>query len=138
VAAKNNYATVDNHQDVELITKLSSGNISRQPRWASQPTAAHSPNACIKVSSPQVTRASIKASQRVKLLGQSTQPTKNNTTTPPAATHQEHHHNQDHITITKSPPHNQPCSCVEQQGRFTPQHTIKSNHPSKPKTNMVT
>jgi hypothetical protein len=45
VAVKKNYATVDNHQDVELITKLPSGNISSQPRWASQPTAAHSPNA---------------------------------------------------------------------------------------------
>jgi hypothetical protein len=38
---------------------------------------------------------------------------------------QEHHHQQDHITITESPPHNQPCSCVEQQERFTPQHIIK-------------
>jgi hypothetical protein len=37
VAVKKNYATIDNHQDVELITKLPSENISRQPRWASQP-----------------------------------------------------------------------------------------------------
>jgi hypothetical protein len=52
VALKNNKATVDNHQNVELITKLLSENISRQPRWASQPTATHSPYACTKVSSP--------------------------------------------------------------------------------------
>jgi hypothetical protein len=39
-----------------------------------------------------------------------TQLTKNNTTTPPTATHQEYHHSQDHIIITKSPQHNQPCS----------------------------
>jgi hypothetical protein len=38
---------------------------------------------------------------------------------------QEHHHHQDHITTTESPPHNQPCSCVEQQRIFTPQHIIK-------------
>jgi hypothetical protein len=45
VAVKKNNATIDNRQDVELITKLLSGNISRQPRWASQPTVAHSPSA---------------------------------------------------------------------------------------------
>jgi hypothetical protein len=67
-------------------------NIPGQPSRANQPTAAHSSNAWAKVSSPQVTKASIKTSQEVKLLGREHQPTKNNTTTPPTASHQEHHH----------------------------------------------
>jgi hypothetical protein len=87
---------------------------------------------------PPGNKGQYKSTTKGKFARPRTQPTKNNTTTPPTATHQEHHHGQDHITITESPPHNQPCSCVEQHGRFTPQHTIKSNHPSKPKTNMVT
>jgi hypothetical protein len=104
VAVKNNYATIDNHQNFELITKLPSENISRQPRWASQHTAAHSPNSCIKVSSPQVTKASIKASQRENLLGQKhsrprrtlphhqQQHTKNTTTVKTTSPSLNHHH----------------------------------------------
>jgi hypothetical protein len=74
----------------------------------------------------------------VKFAWPRPQPTKNNTTTPPTATHQEHHHSQDHIIITESPSHNQPCSFVEQQGRFTPPAHHQINQTIKPMTNMVT
>jgi hypothetical protein len=67
----------------------------------SQPIAAHSPNACIMVSSLQVTKASIKASKRVKLLGQehsrprttpAHQHTKNTTTVKTTSPSLNHHH----------------------------------------------
>jgi hypothetical protein len=138
VAIKKNKATVDNHQNVELITKLLSENISRQTRWASQPRAAHSPNACTKVSSPQVTKTSIKASQRVKFARPRTQPTKNNTTTP------AHQHTKNTTTVkTTSPSLNHhhtinPAHELSNREDLHHQHTIRSTKPSKPKTNMVT
>jgi hypothetical protein len=52
----------------------------------------HSSNAWTKVLSSQVTKAGIKTSHEVDLLGQRHQPTKNNTTIPPTTSHQEHHH----------------------------------------------
>jgi hypothetical protein len=91
VAVKNN-ATVDNHQAIRAYHQSSQENIPGQPSRASKLTAAHSSNAWAEVSSPQGTKAGIKTSQEVNLLGQEHQPTKNNTTTPPTTSHQEHHH----------------------------------------------
>jgi hypothetical protein len=90
------------------------------------------------VSSPQVTKASIKASQVVKLLGQEhsrprttpphhqQQHTKNITTAEITSSSQNHHH-------TINPAHE-----LSNREDLHHQHTIKSTHPSKPKTNMVT
>jgi hypothetical protein len=91
VAVKNN-ATVDNHQLIRAYHHSSQENIPGQPSKASKLTIAHSSNAWTEVSSHQGTKASIKTSQDVDLLGQEHQPTKNNHTTPATTPHQQHHH----------------------------------------------
>jgi hypothetical protein len=122
VALKNNKATIDNHQNFELITKLPSENISRQPRWASQPIAAHSPYACIKVSSPQVTKASIKASQRGNLLGQEHSRPR---TTPP-------HHQQQNIKNTTTVKITSPS--LNHHHTINPAHVLSNREDSHPST----
>jgi hypothetical protein len=91
VAVKNN-ATIDNHQLIRAYHYSSQENIPGQPRWASKLIAAYSSNTWAEVSSHQGTKASIKTSQSVDLLGQEHQPPKNNHTTPATSSHQQHYH----------------------------------------------
>jgi hypothetical protein len=135
-------ATIDNHQLIWAYHHSSQENIPGQPRQASKLPAAHSSNAWTEVSSHQGTRAGIKRSLSVDLLGPEHQPTRSNNTTPATTPHQQHHHTNNittaetssqHITITETPPHNLPCSWVEQQGKIHTTSTPSINQTSKTK-----
>jgi hypothetical protein len=90
------------------------------------------------VSSPQVTKASIKTSQRVKLLGQEHSRPR---TTPP---HHQQQHTKNTTTVkTTSPSQNHhhtiyPAHVLSNREDSHPSTSSKSTKSSKPKTNMVT
>jgi hypothetical protein len=88
------------------------------------------------VSSHQGTKAGIKRSLSVDLLGQEHQPTKDNITTPTTSPQQQPHHStspsqKHHHTIY-------PAHELSNREGFTPLAHHQSTKPAKPKTNMVT